>query len=241
MCGNGVRCFAKYLVDRGFVVASEGRLVADTLAGRRPITFEVDEDGLLVLATVDMGEAVFAPERIPTTLTATSTVRHVTRTGGALPEGTPIDEPAVVDHPLATLLGERGFTCVSMGNPHAVTFIEGVAGLDLHLVGPALVHHEVFPEQANIEFAEVLSPGDAAAGTPAEIRLRVCERGVGETLACGTGACATLVAAVVTGRVNTRSAVVRLPGGDLCVEWLANNHVMMTGPAATVYEGTIEL
>jgi diaminopimelate epimerase len=253
MCGNGVRCFAKYLVDRGFVAASEGRFIAETLAGKRPISFEVDENGLLTQATVDMGEAVFAPQNIPTTLVANSTVQHATQGEGAAPGATPgampgevpnealIDEPAVVNHPLNTALGELDFTCVNMGNPHAVTFIEGVETLDMSSVGPALVHHEVFPEQANIEFAEILSPGDAATNTPAEIRMRVCERGVGETLACGTGTCATVVAAAATRRIAVCRATVHLLGDDLYIEWLSNNHVMMTGPAATVYEGTIEL
>ncbi|MDR2586636.1 MAG: diaminopimelate epimerase [Coriobacteriales bacterium] len=249
MCGNGVRCFAKYLVDRGFVAASEGRFVADTLAGKRPISFEIGEDGLLTQATVDMGEAVFAPQRIPTTLVATGTVQHATQHAAqqtavaedAAPSDTLISEPAVVNQPLNTPLGALDFTCVNMGNPHAVTFIEGVEELDMRSVGPALVHHEVFPEQANIEFAEVLNPGDAATGASAEIRMRVCERGVGETLACGTGTCATVVAAAVTGRIAVRHATVHLLGGDLRIEWLNNNHVMMTGPATTVYEGTIEL
>jgi diaminopimelate epimerase len=159
----------------------------------------------------------------------------------AAPNDALISEPAVVNQPLNTALGALSFTCVNMGNPHAVTFIEGLEALDMRSVGPALVHHEVFPEQANIEFAEILHPGDVATDAPAEIRLRVCERGVGETLACGTGTCATVVAAVVTGRIAVRQAIVHLPGGDLHIEWLENNHVMMTGPATTVYEGTIKL
>jgi len=240
MCGNGVRCFAKYLVDKGFVAASEGRFVADTLAGERPISFVVDDQGLLREATVDMGEPAFAPERIPTTLAPTSAVTRATSPGGEA-----LEEPAVVEAALDTPWGQQAFTCVNMGNPHAVTFFEGtteedlITTLDISKAGPALVQHEAFTQQANIEFAQVLHTG--SADEPAEIRLRVCERGVGETLACGTGTCATVVAAVVTGRIATRKALVHLPGGDLSIEWLANNHVMMTGPAATVYEGTIQL
>jgi diaminopimelate epimerase len=230
MCGNGVRCFAKYLVDRGFVAAGEGRLVADTLAGRRVISFETDADGMLTQATVDMGEPAFEPQRIPTTLEANSTVAG---------------KPAVVEaelsgpSPLSTPLR---FTCVNMGNPHAVAFPEGdesvIRTLDWGGQGRELEHHPAFPERANIELARVIRPGSAEED--AEIEMRVWERGVGETLACGTGACATAVAAVVTGRA-ARRAVVHLPGGDLRIEWLENNHVMMTGPATTVYEGTILL
>ncbi|MCL1847081.1 MAG: diaminopimelate epimerase [Coriobacteriia bacterium] len=242
MCGNGVRCFAKYLVDKGFVETCEscgkGSFIADTLAGKRSISFTMDDEGLLLEASVDMGEPAFAPEDIPTTLAATSVVVRA-----ALVDGEEAEEPAVVDAMLDTPLGELAFTCVNMGNPHAVTFFGGaddtVTGLDIRDVGPLLVQHEAFPKQANIEFAQVLQQGSEAE--PAEIRLRVCERGVGETLACGTGTCATVVAAVVTGRIATRKALVHLPGGDLLIEWLANNHVRMTGPAVTVYEGTITL
>jgi diaminopimelate epimerase len=297
MCGNGVRCFAKYLVDKGFVAANEGRLVVDTLAGKRAITFLTDAEGALTYATVDMGEPAFNPAEIPATFLATATIRT---TSSAHDEF--IETPALVDMPLATPLGERTFTCVNMGNPHAVTFIEGSAtpatldptapvlchpersaaqskdlwtdnvqltrldacaskdsslrdlrpsarndrveatptltDLDISVAGPALETHEGFPQKANIEFAEVLDPG--GNGRDAELRLRVWERGVGETLACGTGACATVVAAAITGR-SARSALVHLRGGDLRIEWLDNNHVMMTGPASAVYEGTIRL
>jgi diaminopimelate epimerase len=268
MCGNGVRCFAKYLVDRGFAVASEGRLVADTLAGRRVITFETDDEGRLVQATVDMGEPAFEPRLIPTTLKANGTVAHPSLTGdGSI--GGRIEEPAVLEalldapptdsdscqgdascqgdvHPdnRPGALASLRFTCVNMGNPHAVAFLEGdtdaIRTLDWRNEGWELEHHPSFPERANIEVARIMHPG--GADEDAEIEMRVWERGVGETLACGTGACATAVAAVVTGRTGTtRNAVVHLPGGNLRIEWLENNHVMMTGPAATVYEGTIEL
>lgn len=253
MCGNGVRCFAKYLVDRGFVAASEGRFIAETLAGKRPISFEVDEDGLLTTATVDMGEPVFEPLRIPTTLTATSTVLHTLSSSDE-----PLDEPVVLETPLATPLGELNFTCVNMGNPHAVTFIAGLESLDISTAGPALETSEVFPQRANIEFVEVLSSGSDSGNSSvgetgrngetgsdgdaqeAELRMRVWERGVGETLACGTGTCAAVVAASITGR-SARKALVHLRGGDLRIQWLDNNHILMTGPAATVFEGTIQL
>jgi diaminopimelate epimerase len=247
MCGNGVRCFAKYLVDRGFVAASEGRLVADTLAGRRLITFETNAEGRLTQATVDMGKPIFEPRRIPTTLEANAVV-----TLGEEGE----NSPAVLNAPLKTSLLDPlktsvevlRFSCVSMGNPHAVAFLEDeselLSALDWGREGWALEHHPVFPERANIELARVIAPGheaaDAHEAVDAEIEMRVWERGVGETLACGTGACAVVVAAALTGRA-ARRAIVHLPGGDLRIEWRADDHVMMSGPAATVFEGTITL
>jgi diaminopimelate epimerase len=290
MCGNGIRCFAKYLVDRGFIAASQRNFVVETLAGRRAISFETDGAGALVRATVDMGEPAFEPQLIPTTLEANGMV------GRCAADGELVEEPAVIEAVIELLdvptgvpaielpgfessfppLDSLRFTCVNMGNPHAVAFLEGddevLRALDWHGWGRALEHHPVFPARANIELARVIQPGrpvglalpkslersaSFAPSTPpanpappdadgereqvdAQIEMRVWERGVGETLACGTGACATAVAAALTGRA-ARRATVCLPGGDLHVEWLENNHVMMTGPAATVYEGTIEL
>jgi diaminopimelate epimerase len=233
MCGNGVRCFAKFLVDKGFVSAAEGHFVADTLAGQRLVRFQTDEDGLLTLATVDMGEPAFAPEAIPTTLAANAKLTLTTATG----EKT---ELAVLDGPLATALGELSLTCVNMGNPHAVIFLDqsfaaDPVSLDIQAIGSQLETDAVFPQKANIEFAAVVREpkGD-------RIVMRVWERGCGETLACGTGACATAVAAAVTERAGRKSTL-QLPGGDLGIEWLENNHVLMTGPAVTVFEGTIEI
>jgi diaminopimelate epimerase len=291
MCGNGVRCLAKYLVDKGLVPAHEGRLVVDTLAGPRAVTFETGPDGTLACATVDMGEPALAPARIPTLLAATVTMGEAL-SGADL---APLATDAVVEAPLATPLGEFRLTCVNMGNPHAVTFVGGfdavasedpsaalrsaqddsgawglrsaqddrggelrsarddgggeapplaptLDALDLAAAGRMLETHEAFPQKANIGFAEVTAPG--GNGQRAEMRLRVWERGVGETLACGTGTCAAVVAAALTGRIafaSRATALVHLRGGDLLVEWRDDNHVFMTGPAATVYEGTIRL
>lgn len=231
MCGNGVRCFAKYLVDRGFVNAQDGKFVADTLAGPRPITFTADDQGKVESVTVDMGCPILDPDEVPVAAQANATSDE----GISFVKELPIESP----------WGTFSFTCVSMGNPHAVCFIDdwsGVAGdlfddprdkslenLNLDLVGAFFEKHETFPEKANIEFAEV---GEG------EINMRVFERGCGETLACGTGACATNVAACLTGRSGRENDLV-LKGGTLHIVWSDDNHVMMTGPAVESFSGTV--
>jgi diaminopimelate epimerase len=122
------------------------------------------------------------------------------------------------------------FTCISMGNPHAVTFVDGVRDYPVEQVGPLVERHEVFPRRTNVEFIHIIARN--------ELDMRVWERGAGETLACGTGACASLVAAARTGRAD-RKATVHLPGGDLQIEWAEDGHVYMTGPAVTVFEGEL--
>jgi len=293
MCGNGVRCFAKYLVDKGFVQASDRRFIADTLAGKRPINFEVDGEGQLIQATVDMGEPAFAPERIPTTLAANATVGYVAASLGevesgetAVPPGgaetsetaVPLggvdpSEAVVAEVLVETPIGTVQLTCVSMGNPHAVVFLDCLGSeiaaefvadphsFDISAVGPFLETHPLFPQKVNAEFAAVVrgSASNAQPGVPESaqthapahggmqegtraIIMRVWERGVGETLACGTGACATAVAAMITGRLgDAREVTLKLLGGDLYIQWHSNNHVLMTGSATTVYEGSIEL
>ncbi len=223
MCGNGVRCFAKFLVDRGYVAPGVNSLTVDTLAGKRPITFATDSKGLLISATVDMGEPILDPNSIPTTLHST-------------------DEHGVIEAPLETPWGEFDVTAVSMGNPHAVIFLDddfaiNALAFDLSRLGPYLESHEAFPEKCNIEFAAVVPGTDPECP---EIIMRVWERGCGETLACGTGACATAVAANLTRRTR-RKAVLKLRGGNLQIEWNTDNHVMMTGPAQEVFTGIIEI
>jgi diaminopimelate epimerase len=210
MCGNGARCFAKYVVDRGLVAADADSLVIQTLGGPRPVRFTRDASGLLETATVDMGEPILAPALIPTTFTG----------------------EMVFDCPIETELGTFGVTAVSMGNPHAVLWVDDVDAAPVDTVGPLIECHEAFPKATNVEFAQFVD-----AGT---VRLRVWERGVGETLACGTGACATLVAAVLGCRTG-RSATIELPGGDLLIRWHEDDHVYMTGSAAEVFTGTIRL
>lgn len=234
MCGNGVRCFAKFLVDRGYVDSLAGALTADTLSGPKPITFETDRAGLLATATVDMGAPVLRPEAVPCALPA----------NGATAEGVPFAAEIALESPW----GPFSFTCVSMGNPHAVCFLddEAFAALpeecftasersldtfDVNRVGAFFESHEAFPEKTNVEFAVVEAP-DAIA-------MRVYERGCGETTACGTGACATQVAAHLLGRTGDEVDV-RLLGGTLRIA-LSDGHVIMTGPARESFEGIVDL
>jgi diaminopimelate epimerase len=165
----------------------------------------------MYLATVDMGEPVLDPAAIPTTLRGT--------------EGEP-----VISHALETSAGTFDVTTVSMGNPHCIQWVDDVDCADVTGIGPIIETHPAFPAKTNAEFAQLADDG--------VIRLRVWERGCGETLACGTGACATLVAASLTGRVG-REATIELPGGDLAVRWAEDNHIYMTGPAAEVFAGQI--
>ena len=209
MCGNGVRCFTKYLVDGEMVTGD--RLGVQTLGGAYEIDVARDEDGRFEVATVDMGEPVLLPALVPTTLPG---------------------EDAVVDEPLVVAGATWNVTCVSMGNPHAVIWVEDVDTAPVTTIGPLIETHLAFPNKTNVEFAQVTADG--------VIRLRVWERGVGETLACGTGACATLVAASLAGLVQ-REAAVELPGGELVIRWGEDGRVYMSGPAETVFDGTITL
>lgn len=232
MCGNGVRCFAKFLVDNGVVDPAAGSLVADTLAGSRPITFTVNERGELDTATVDMGAPILDPVLVPVDASANAVSAQ--------------DVPYVRELPLESPWGTFRFTCVSMGNPHAVCFLDDLealddalfptgtrtlAALDLDRIGSFYECHDAFPEKTNVEFAVVGTDG---------IEMRVYERGCGETLACGTGACATNVAAALTGRASCENDV-RLRGGTLHIVWAADNHVFMTGAARESFRGEIEL
>jgi diaminopimelate epimerase len=204
MCGNGVRVFARYLCDAGLVTGSH--VAVQTLAGIKLIDIIRDGAGAFSLARVNMGAPVLTASDIPTTL-----------------PGDP-----VVDATVATVMGEFAVTCVSMGNPHAVLWVDDVDEAPVTTLGPVIEAADAFPRRTNVEFAEFVDD--------THIRLRVWERGVGETLACGTGACATLVAGVLTCRTGRR-ATVGLPGGDLDIEWVKDGPVLMTGPASTVYEG----
>ena len=211
MCGNGIRCFAKYVYDRG-LTDGQTRLPIETGAGLLRVEVRAGADGKAQAVRVDMGQPVLRPADVPTTLG----------------EG---DAPAV-DVPIQLPDGKVvRVTAVSMGNPHAVTYVNDVASYPVALVGPQMETHPAFPRRINTEFIEVLSEG--------EINFRVWERGAAETLACGTGACAATVAGVLTGR-TARRVLVHLPGGDLDIEWSdADNHVYMTGAATEVFTGEV--
>lgn len=210
MCGNGARCFAKYVADRGLVPPDATALVIETLGGLRPVTFTRDEDGTVSDVTVDMGPPVLEPARIPARF-----------------EG-----ERAVEAEVATTAGTVRLTAVSMGNPHAVIWVDDVDAAPVSELGPLLETDEHFPRHTNVEFAERVDD--------ATVRLRVWERGVGETLACGTGACATVVAGVLAGRIG-RACTVELPGGELAIEWREDDHVYMTGGAAVSFTGVIAL
>lgn len=208
-CGNAIRCAAKYIYDHGMVDPSRTELRIETI-GAGPQQVQLTVDGGAVRAVrVDMGEPVLDGLSVPTT----------------------IDKERVVDQPIHVDGREFRFTAVSMGNPHCVIFVEDAAAVDLHVWGPKLETHPTFPRRVNVEFAAVRGRGHAD--------MRVWERGAGPTLACGTGACATLVASVLNGKTD-RAATISLPGGDLFIEWdERDNRVYMTGPAEIVFKGTL--
>ncbi len=231
--GNAMLCLAKYLVDRGFVSSSDGFLVIDALSGLHPVDFTVDENEKVVSATVDMGHPVLEPADVPVALPANATSSQ----GVAFVQDAPISSP----------WGEFSFTCVSMGNPHAVCFVEdwnnvpdelflnpfekNLNTFDFERVARHFESVVEFPEKTNVEFACV----DGTA-----IAMRMHERGYGETLSCGSGACAVLVAASLTERAK-REAAVAMQGGTLRVLWNDSDHVLVTGPAAESFQGSLEV
>lgn len=208
MCGNAIRCVGKYVYDNG--LTGKNQIKIETLAGIKILDFTV-EGGRVALVKVDMGEPVLKPKDIPV----------------VSGKDVFISEPVTVNGQVYKV------TCVSMGNPHAVTYVDDVAGFPLEIVGPKMETHELYPRKINSEFVQVIDRRT--------LKMRVWERGAGETLACGTGACAVLVASVLNGLCE-RKAAVRLLGGDLFIEWNErDNHVYMTGPATKVFDGQIDL
>jgi len=204
MCGNGIRCVAKYVYDHG--IAKKENLKIETGAGVLSLDLEIS-DGLVSRVCVDMGEPGLEPSVIPTTLPG----------------------PKVVNYPLEYGGHNLFATCVSMGNPHCVIFVPEATDELVLQIGPMIENDPRFPKRTNVEFVEVLAPG--------EVNQRTWERGSGETWACGTGASAVCVAGVLTG-VTNRRILNHLRGGDLVLEWNeATNHVLMTGPAVEVFSG----
>lgn len=208
MCGNGIRCVGKFVYDKG--LTDKNIITIETLAGIKTLDMIV-ENGKVILAKVDMGEPILEAEKIPVVS----------------------KEMPVKNLKLKAINKEFKFTCVSMGNPHAITFIEeNVNNFDICKYGKVLEIDKAFPRKANVEFINKIDEKT--------LKMRVWERGAGETLACGTGACATAVAAILNGYTE-RMVKVKLLGGDLEIEWNEkDNHVYMTGPATTVFEGEID-
>lgn len=204
MCGNASRCVGKFVYTYG--LTTKKQITLETKAGIKHLELFTNEKGIVDKVCVDMGEPILNARDIPVDA----------------------DMEQVIDYPIEANGETYHVTCVSMGNPHAVIFVDAVAPLEI-TKGRAIEHHPFFPEKVNVEYIEKVSS--------AYLKMRVWERGTGETQACGTGACASLVAAVLNG-VSGRKATISLPGGELEIEWRAsNNHVYMTGDAIIVYEG----
>ena len=206
MCGNGIRCVAKYVYDHKMTDKTE--ISVETKAGIKYLDLTA-EDGKVTKVKVDMGEPILEPKKIP--------VRS--------------EKKRVVNEPIAVAEKTWNMTCVSMGNPHAVVFVEDTGSLEIEKYGPLFENHELFPNRTNTEFVQVLNRN--------EINMRVWERGSGETLACGTGTCASVVACILNDFTDEK-VLVHLLGGDLEIEYeKTTNHVFMTGPAETVFEGEL--
>ena len=209
MCGNGIRCVGKYVYDSG--IARKNQLQIDSLSGVKILDMEI-RDGKAVAARVDMGPAILTPREIPVNLPGETAI------------SVPINADGV----------ERKMTCVSMGNPHAVIFVDhDPMELELEKIGPLFEHHPLFPQRVNTEFVQVIDRHT--------LKMRVWERGSGETWACGTGTCASAVAAVLNGYCTMdEDILVHLRGGDLTIRYTEQT-VYMTGPATTAFTGSVEL
>lgn len=216
MCGNGIRCVAKYVYDYG--LTDKTSISIETLGGIKYLDLTVEE-GKVSLVRVDMGSPVLEAGRIPIKME------------GKLPDAD--GEIKVINEPIVVNGTQYRMTGVSMGNPHAVVYVDDVAGFDIEKTGPQFENHERFPQRINTEFVKVIDSQTA--------EMRVWERGSGETLACGTGACAVAVAGILNGLTENK-VTVRLLGGDLLIEWDREaDRVYMTGPAAVVFDGEIDI
>ena len=214
MCGNGIRCVGKFVYDKG--LTKKTNITVETLAGIKKLELHIklgnkkEKVGEVQTVKVNMGEPILIPEEIPVIATKTP----------------------VKDLKISVLDKEFKFTCVSMGNPHAVTIVDDVQKFDVEKYGKLIEVDSVFPNKTNVEFVQIIDKQN--------LRMRVWERGTGETLACGTGACATAVACYLNGYTN-RAVNIQLLGGELLIEWNEkDNNIYMTGPAVTVFEGELE-
>ncbi|MEK4487195.1 diaminopimelate epimerase [Psychrobacillus sp. FSL H8-0484] len=208
MCGNAIRCVAKYVYDHN--IATKETLEIDTLSGIKIIELHV-ENGKMISATVDMGSPILDPPTIPVLVE---------------------EQEVLINYSLLIEDTPYSITTVSMGNPHCVIFSDDIESINLPIVGPKFEHHPMFPESVNTEFIQIENRNT--------LHMRVWERGSGETLACGTGACAAVVAAVLNGHCDKDTdIVVKLRGGDLIIRY-TDVSVYMTGPATKVFDGIIE-
>lgn len=208
MCGNGIRCVAKYVYDNK--MTDKTTITVETLSGIKTLELNVKNDKVETVK-VNMGTPILLPKDVPVVS----------------------DKDKVVDEPIVIDDKEYRITCVSMGNPHAITFIENTDDLEIETIGPKFENNPIFPDRVNTEFIQVLDRNT--------VKMRVWERGSGETFACGTGACATVVACVLNGLTDDK-VTVKLLGGDLFVEYnREENTVYMTGPAKVSFTGKIEV
>ena len=205
MCGNVTRCVACYVYENS--LTDKVKFGIETKAGIIKPELIINNN-IIELVKVDMGEPILSPNLIPVEIDG---------------------RDKIVDYPIKVLNAELKITCVSMGNPHCVIFVDDLNDIDLTEIGPLLETHKLFPKKINVEFAQVIKDD--------YIKMRVWERGAGVTLACGTGSCATLVAAVLNNKTQ-KKALLELDGGDLTIEWAEDNHIYMSGPAKLVFKGS---
>lgn len=212
MCGNGIRCVAKYVYDYG--LTDKTSITIESFGKVKYLELTLGKDGKVATVRVNMGAPILKAADVPVIS----------------------DNEQVIDEEIAVNGNNYKMTCVSMGNPHAVVFVDGVADLKefpIEQIGPHFENHERFPERTNTEFVRIIDKNN--------VQMRVWERGTGETLACGTGCCATTVACVLNGLTDTKVNV-HVLGGEIVCEWdREENLVYMTGPATTVYEGNVEI
>lgn len=221
MCGNGIRCVGKYVYDNG--LTSDTEVAIDTLSGVKHLKLHLGDDGKVATVSVDMGAPILKALDVPVDITQFLSTNLT-------------NEDTVIAQKLSVNDKLYDVTCVSMGNPHAIVYLddsEDISKLEIEKIGPLFENHPAFPERINTEFIQVVDRDN--------LKMRVWERGSGETLACGTGACASLVASVLNGYCNER-ATLHLIGGDLNIFWdRENNTVMLDGPATTVFTGEIDV
>ncbi len=214
MCGNGIRCVGKYVYDHGMTKGKE--FTVESFGAVKHLTVVEEEEGRAKTLRVDMGSPILEAEKVPVS-----------------PKYFFVDPAeSVVDAPIEVDGNDYHVTCVSMGNPHAVVFIEDTDSLPIESIGPKFENHEAFPNRINTEFVQVIDKG--------YVKMRVWERGSGETLACGTGCCATAVACILNGKTENK-VTVEVLGGKIEIEWdREKNVIYMTGPGVTVFEGDYE-